>query len=163
MTTAIAVLFGTRSPEEVASTLRSLDLVDGEIEVLKGRTPRIGTLLFFAKGRPNQRRSLWVVNSALPHPNQLPAERTLLIVGATRDGQLVLETLTKASGGYLCRRDNDQPKWLAFQAPQPGTGPIDPLPPEEMESMLRELEAPIRSQEYLDDFRAVAMATSPTL
>jgi hypothetical protein len=160
MTKVTAVLFGTRSPEEVAWELRSLDLVEGEIEVLRGQTPNVTALLFFIKGRPDQKRSLWVLNGAVGEPGRSNAERTVLVGAATHGVADLLETLAKSIGGALCRR-GDRPEWQAFKSMKTVDTNGQEARPEELDGIVDELSKSIRRPEFITDWRAAAEACAP--
>lgn len=160
MTRATAVLFGMRSPEDLASEMHSQDLVEGKVEVLRGLTPNVATLLFFNKGRPSQKRLLWVVNGT-PGGSAWPnADRTLVVGASTRGVLDILETLTTTVGGYLCRRD-DRPEWQALGAKPPADADGKAVRPEALDGIVAELAEAIRGPGFIDDWRAAAAACAP--
>lgn len=180
MSTTKSILFGSRSLEEIAGAVRATAEVIGEVEVIAGRHPVLGTLTFASKANPDLTRALWVFDGSvvdaspigLVRRGELPKQRTLLSIGAANFGPEMLATITRTFGGYFCRSEESHwerlgPDPAAEEATQLGTKVAEltreGLRDAELDAVFRVLQDPRGRDAFIDAWRAVAMATAPKM
>ena len=178
MSTAKSILFGSRSLEEIASAAHAAGEVIGEVEVIAGRHPVLGTLVFASKANPDLRRALWVFDGSvvdaspigLVRRGELPKQRTLLSIGAAGLGPEILARITGVFGGYFCKSEESHwerlgPDPVSDEAKQLGTKVAEQmresLSDDELDAVFRVLQDPRGRDAFLDAWRTVAIATTP--